>query len=114
MDYGKLLADAQRAGMEAAAACRPVPMVVRDRRTGEEWIVDGGPCGFAWIWFAGNTAFGRYAKRAGYARSAYPNGLQIWIGEHGQSMEKKAAHATAFAEVLRASGVKAYAHSRMD
>ena len=77
-------------------------------------IVDDGACGFAWIAFPGNTAFGRWAKKQGLARSHYPSGLCIWVSEFGQSVERKAAYSGAFAQVLRNAGIDCHAGSRLD
>ena len=122
-NFNEVYAEARKAGMSAAEACVPTPMIVCEHSnplddnspiSREYAPVMGGVCGFAWIKFPGNTAFGRWAKKQGLARSSYPTGLQIWVSEYGQSMEKKEAFAYAFAEVLRKHGIKAYADSRMD
>lgn len=105
--------EASTAGAEAAANCIPTPMVVTDRGGYREVVADG-VCGFAWVTFPGNTAFGRAMKKAGIADTAYPKGLMVWISDYGQSMARKEAHARAYAEVLRKHGIKAYAASRMD
>ena len=62
----------------------------------------------------GNTAFGRWAKKMGVAKKAYGGGLQIWISDFNQSMERKYAYARAFAASLEAHGIDAFADSRMD
>lgn len=107
------------AGRAAGNDHKPTPMGVyqsdlQGNRIGPTEIVEGGVCGFAWVKIAGNTSFGRWAKKYGYARSAYGSGLQIWISDYGQSMERKEAHARAMAKVLNENGVKAYAESRID
>lgn len=99
--------------------------------------VEGGVCGFAWINIRPATqAFARYLKErfdphtgpngkrkpvgvnAGdldyYGHAGYYGGFELSVGYYGQSMERKLAHAQAFAEVLNKHGVKAYASSRMD
>lgn len=110
---------ASAAGRAAGQAHSPTPMGVypvdlRGNRLGPTEVVEDGVCGFAWVKIAGNTSFGRWAKKEGIARSAYGGGLQIWISDYGQSMERKEAHARAMAKVLNNNGVKAYAQSRMD
>lgn len=110
------------AGTAAGDALVPVPMTVveGDALSGQplpnakRYYVPSGVCGFAWVSFKGNTGFGRWAKRHGYARKAYGGGLQYWVSQYGQSMEKKEAFAHAMAESLRANGISAYAGSRMD
>lgn len=122
--FAALWQKAKTAGLAAAETARPTPMIVGtpttplgsdidySRRT---YYVAGGVCGFAWVWFAGNTAWGRWAKKAGIARSAYGGGMQVSAGNvGGQSMEIKEAWAHAVSEVLREAGVKAFADSRMD
>jgi hypothetical protein len=47
---------------------------------------------------------------AGMARKdGYYGGVTVWISEYNQSMARKEAHARAFAAVLSAAGVRAYA-----
>lgn len=122
MDYSALFAKADAAGKAAANGCQPTPMIVGtakgfsneiDFRQPTYFVADG-VCGFAWVSFAGNTAWGRWAKKAKLARSGYPKGLQIWISDYGQSMQLKEAYARAFAAVLQDAGIDAYAGSRMD
>lgn len=111
-EFQRLYWEADKAGVEAAVKAMPTPMVVSGG--GKEYYVSEGACGFAWIKFAGNTPWGRWAKQNGIARSSYPKGLQIWVSEFGQSMDRKAAYAYAFAKVLQSAGIEAYAQSRMD
>lgn len=122
-EFADLYYRADKAGKAAAAAARPTPMVVGTPSTplGNDvdpnktrYFVPDGVCGFAWIAFAGNTAFGRWAKREKIVSKHYPKGLSIWVGDYGQSMELKEAYARAFAKVLKEAGVEAYAGSRMD
>jgi hypothetical protein len=114
--FQNLYARAMEAGRAAAAAITPQPMVVHWKSNGQEKqeVVADGVCGFAWVHFAGNTAFGRWAKANAGASKDYPNGLSFWIGDYNQSMTRKEAHAHAMAEVLQAGGIDAYARSRMD
>ena len=117
IDYQGLVNKAHDAGMAALNGCHPTPMVIRGGVPGGEqrtWYVDEGACGFAWIEFAGNTAFGRWAKKAGVARPHYPKGLCVWVSEGGQSIARKEAYAIAFAKVLNEAGIKAHANSRLD
>lgn len=110
--FQSLVNKADAAGNAAVAVLDVTPMAVTDGR--QVWVVPGGTCGFAWIRIAGNTAFGRWAKRTGLARSAYPSGLHINVVQFGQSMERKEAYARAFAAILRSEGIEAFADSRMD
>lgn len=106
--FNALILAAQTAGLAAGNAAQCTPMVVG------EVVINDGVCGFAWVSFKGNTAFGRYMKKIGQARKAYGGGLQVWIGAFGQSMTRKEAYASAFAATLRAAGIDAFADSRMD
>jgi len=78
--------------------------------------VMGGVCGFAWINIKpANSRFANYLRSRGIGRTDdYYGGLTIWIGDYGQSMEKKEAYARAAAAVLYDAGIAASAHSRMD
>lgn len=80
-----------------------------------------GACGFAWILIRpGTSSFARWLVSTGRASKSYLGGVQIFIGAHGQSAERKAAHAEAMAEVFRASytligsGSSIYSQSRLD
>jgi hypothetical protein len=113
LQFKALHKEADAVGKAAADACVPQAMVVVGG--GREYHVPEGVCGFAWVHFAGNKPFGRWAKKAGLARPAYSGGLDMWVGAYGQSMARKEAYARAYAQVLNANGVdEAYADSRMD
>lgn len=80
----------------------------------------GFDCGFAWVNFPGNIAFGRWAKKNGIARKHYPAGLSIWYGKlHNvptQSISVHEAAARAARDVL-AHGLQIseiYMGSRLD
>lgn len=113
---------ADTAGKAAAEACVPRPMVVRQHTNPlydgsavtKEWFVADGVCGFAWVVFKGNSAFGRWAKANKRVGKHYPTGLSYWVGDYGQSMAKKEAYARAFARSLNDAGIDAYADSRID
>lgn len=122
-DFAALYAEADAAGKAAAEAAIPVPIVVGEETSpfsGQvdyskpTYFVSEGLCGFAWVTFKGNTAWGRWAKKTGVAKPAYGGGLQVWISGYGQSVTRKEAYAAAFAQVLRDNGVTAYAGSRLD
>lgn len=122
-DFAALYAEADSAGKAAAEAAVPVPIVVGEETSpfsGQvdyskpTYLVSEGLCGFAWVTFKGNTAWGRWAKKTGVARPAYGGGLQVWVSGYGQSVTRKEAYAAAFAQVLCDNGVTAYAGSRLD
>lgn len=120
----ELFARAEAAGRAAAAARVPEPMVVVQRADPLDDAspivkryapVMDGVCGFAWIVIRpGNCAAARYAKANLGARAGYGGGIHIWVSAYNQSYERKSAHASAFAAVLRAAGINAYADSRLD
>ena len=117
--FDSLYNAAHMAGLDAATAMTPTPMAVQNadifgNRFGPVSVIADGPCGFAWVAFKGNTAFGRWAKKMGVAKKAYGGGLQIWISDFNQSMERKYAYARAFADTLNEAGIDAYASNRMD
>lgn len=122
-NFPALYSAAWQAGVSAATACVPVPMQVVQRANPLDdrspvvhayAPVMDGVCGFASVKFAGNTAFGKWAKRKGYARAAYGGGLSVWIGDYNQSLQKKEAHAYAMAGYLSANGIPANGESRID
>lgn len=122
-ELARIYREAWAAGVAAATATRPTPMHVVERANPLDDtspiirryapVLDGA-CGFAWVKFAGNTEFGRWAKKNGKASAHYPTGLSVWISEYNQSVERKAAHAQAMARVLRDNGIVAYGESRLD
>jgi hypothetical protein len=120
-EYQAIWTTAYTAGMAAAAAITPQPIAAVQTdlygnpiQGARVHILNDGACGFAWVSFAGNTAFGRWAKSTGLARKAYGGGLQIWVHEFGQSMTRKEAFARAAAATLRECGIDAHSGSRMD
>ncbi len=120
--FAKILADAFAAGAAAGAAVVPVPMIVSQHASPiddnspvvKEWFVGDGVCGFGWVHLAGNTAFGRWARKNGHARPDYPKGLAISSKLMTQSLTRNEAWANKVAEVLRENGITAYGRSRID
>jgi hypothetical protein len=104
------------------------------------YFVADGPCGFAWIKIPTrrarptdkgynatlNVQFANWLKAQGKVqgrrndemlfpeRTSYTGGVDIWVSGFGQSVQKKEAYAAAFAGVLNAAGITAYADSRLD
>jgi hypothetical protein len=79
------------------------------------YYVSDGACGFAWVVIRpGNSSLARQAVKLGIGRSAYGGGVSIWVDAHGQSAQRKAGHARAYAAVLREYGVNASSESRLD
>lgn len=118
--FNSLFAGASEVALEAAAKAVPTPMTVVESDlltgapSGRSYYVSEGLCGFAWVKIKGNTPFGRWAKKMGYARPAYGGGLMIWCPLATQSYDRKTAWASAFAKVLTDAGIFAYCDSRLD
>tara|TARA_Y100000310_G_scaffold345706_1_gene468550 strand:+ start:3597 stop:3968 length:372 start_codon:yes stop_codon:yes gene_type:complete len=111
----KLWEDADEAGRAAVRTAHIQPMTVKSATSGETWFVPDGPCGFAWVKVVpGNSRFAKWMKDNGLGRKAWDGGVDYWISKYGQSMQKKAIYASAFANVLSAAGIRAYPESRMD
>ena len=107
--------DAWEAGHKAGAAHKPRVMTVTDRQGNIIETVNEGACGFAWVTVRGaNKGFGHWLIKQGLAKVGYTGGAQVWISNYNQSYERKAAHAYAMAEALRANGIKAYSDGRLD
>ena len=119
-----LYQQAHAAGMVAALAKTPVPMVVQQHRrvlddnspVVKSWKVDSGICGFAWVKIRpATTAFARWLVKEGKGKvSNYEGGVTIWASGFGQSYERKMAYAGAFAQVLGKAGINAYPAGRLD
>lgn len=143
IEFEALLAQAHAAGQAALEAAIPTPMVVYEtaglsnqpKPNGREWYVNEGACGFAWVTLRpATTPLARYLKKTrfelstqfdtadraqieaegGHWSKAYNGGYQLWVWGGGQSITRKEAYASAYAEVLRDAGYKAYSGSRMD
>ena len=114
VDFDDLFRQAELAGIAAGKAVSPTPMIIQGYDP-----IEGGVCGFAWVNFKmkGGIArkFGRFLKENGLGRKdEYYGGVTISISDHGQSMTRKEAHASAMAKVLQEAGIDAYSASRMD
>ena len=119
-----IFAEALAAGLAAGDAAKPRAMVVGTPSTflGDDidynkrtYYVSEGVCGFAWVVIRpGNSSLARQSVKLGIGSKAYGGGVSIWVGDHGQSLERKEQHARAYADVLRSYGVNAYLESRMD
>ena len=78
------------------------------------YVLDG-LCGFAWVTVSpARGAFVNWLKSQGIGSKGYYGGYEIWVREFGQSVDRKAAFASAFAEVLNKYGINAYGQSRLD
>jgi len=122
-----IYAEADRAGKLALMACVPDPMIVtpvdlRGCMIGPSDFIPDGVCGFAWVSIRPASPSGRtdcpfvaWLRKNGIGRyDSYEKAWSIWVNHGNQSMTKKEAYAEAFASVLTAYGISAYAGSRMD
>lgn len=131
----KILIQAEKDGWIAYKVMNPRPMGVVQHAEPfndsspvvNEWTVNEGVCGFAWINVPGNSWFIRELKKTGFAsadincfdrkvvfkRDDYAGGYKYWVGG-GQSYERKCAFASAFSNVLSSYGIKNYTGSRLD
>jgi len=115
-------AKAVQAGLAAGAGKQPTAMVVQEMvgmtsEVKQSWYESEGACGFAWVTVTpGNCPFANWLKKNGYASKAYGGGVQVWISDFGQSVDRKEACAGAMAKTLQMelgmSGI--YAGSRLD
>jgi hypothetical protein len=139
--YAALLRNAEKAGEEAMekliASKKVAPMVVQQHQNPmddsskvvEEWIVPGGPCGFASIRVkcvnGPSRKFVAFLKRKGLAgdrnsfadwtKSDYYGGyMKSFTLIGGQSLAYKEAYARAYAKVLEKAGIDTWVWSRMD
>lgn len=110
-DLNSLIDTAIDRGRQAGRDAMPTPMHV----AGFPPIADG-VCGFAWVHVKPATCqvAKELVKRGLACTSVYDGGVKVWINDYNQSMQKKEAHAQAFAAVLIGAGVRAHAGSRMD
>jgi hypothetical protein len=125
MNCNDLYAKADAAGKQAVYSAKVQPMIVGSAKSvfSNEIdyskpvdFVEDGVCGFAWVNIKpGNSKFANWLKKNKLARSdSYAGGVVVWVSAYNQSMQKKEAYASAFADVLVAEGIKAYSDSRMD
>lgn len=113
-DFHDLFRQAELAGIAAGQAVSPTPMLINGYDP-----IEGGVCGFAWVNFKMKSGLARKLGRFLWEnnlgrKDEYYGGLTIWISDHGQSMTRKEAHASALAKVLQEAGIEAYSASRMD
>jgi len=112
--FEELWKQACEAGYAAGASANQQIVTAMDEISGQTY--EPFPiCGFAFVHVTpGNCAFANWLKKNGIGRKAYSSGVEVWIGDYGQSYDKKMAHAGAAAKVLNAAGIKAYAGGRLD
>lgn len=123
-EFQAVFDEARREGLAAGVQAAPQPMMVVEHSNPLDdasapkraWHVPEGACGFAWVNIRpGTSPFARWLVKNGHARKAYYGGVEIWIREHGQSVERKEAHAHKMAAIFRDKlGVNAGAGSRLD
>lgn len=122
--FQKIWDAAVAAGIKAGKDAIPAPMIVTEHESAlddssparNQWYVAEGACGFAWVQIKpGTSTFAKWLKKMDYAhRDSYYGGVSIWIADHGQSMARKEAHASAMARVFKEAGFNSHSMSRMD
>jgi len=113
-DFKDIVDKAYQAGIEAGKSAMPIPMYVIDQGIPIDRI-DDGACGFAWVTVRpANSSFAIWAKKQGIMRPMYGGGVTYWVSSFGQSVDRKAAFAGAYAKVLRENGIQATAGDRLD
>lgn len=120
--FDRLIAEAFAAGRKAGVEARPHPMIVAHEAANggidyskPVYFVDDGACGFAWVKIRpANSPFAKHLLKAGIARGSWNGGVDIWIGDFGQSIDRKEKMAVAMAKVFKDAGIQAYAESRLD
>lgn len=126
-EFASLLQRALAAGRKAGLECRPQPMVVGSPKAmfgpgAEEmdyskpvYCVDDGACGFAWVKVRpANSPFAKFLIESGIGRKAWNGGVDVWVSEFNQSVDRKESMAVAMAKVFKEAGIDAYADSRLD
>jgi len=113
-NFKNLYDRADAAAKAAVEDLSVVPMHVRSGNT--VYVVEDGPCGFAWVELKpANCGFAKWLRAEELAEKRYGGpGVSMWIGAYNQSYEKKRAYAGAFAKVLQGEGLNARSGSRMD
>ena len=129
--FDLIVKEADAAGKAAVEKLEVVPMIVGQETSifsnkidysKPTYYVADGVCGFAWVDVypanKGNTRAGKEERKLlesfGFRKNDYAKTYQLWVSAYNQSMQKKEAYARAYADVLRANGLKAYSGSRLD
>jgi hypothetical protein len=115
--FAQAYGNAYRKGFAAGCHHTPTPMAVTWPNGTLVQIIPAGPCGFAWVTVRpGNSSFARWLTHHSIARKAYRGGVEIWIKEFEQSVERKQVMARVMAEHLTATlGIEGISHgSRLD
>ena len=127
--YEQIWNDARSAGLKAGEVAHTSTMIIteadfigRPVAGARRYVEPEGPCGCAWIIVKpGNCGFANWLKANGHARpESYAGGVNIWISDFNQSMERKEACASAMATVLKDAlvsihpNIRIYSDSRMD
>lgn len=111
-NFQELFDRGNAAGREAAANANLEMLTVTD---GVKVFEPFPICGFGWVNVRpGNCAFANWLKKQGHDRKAYHGGVDIWIGDYGQSYDQKHAHAVAMGRVFKEAGINAYGTGSLD
>jgi hypothetical protein len=107
-----------RAAVDAAVAAHAIAPMGVSYKTAQGPrldIIADGVCGFAWVNVKpGTSPFAKWLKDKGFAHKSYDGGVDIWVSDYNQSMQKKECFARAMAQHFSDNGHRATARSRMD
>lgn len=110
-NFRKFWNEANDIGNDAAKNCKVVCRRWHDPYSGR--LTKPYPqCGNAWIVITpATTKFARWLKQEGLAeKNGSGSGISHWISGHGQSFDRKMAHANAMAKFLTENGINAKAY----
>ena len=124
-ELGKVHTEACIYADKIAKEFKPTPMTVAWNQHGEQKTetYEEGECGFAWVNIKpANCRFAKYLKEHKIAENDnYYRGVSMWIGDYGQSHERKLKYAQEYVKYIeknlsvKYSGIKSiYAMDRLD
>jgi hypothetical protein len=126
MKYESIHNECHQTGLLVGVRVNTRPMLVGEAKsllsneidyTKKTYLMDDGPCGYAWVTIRpGNSKLANAYKKLGLAKSAWNGGVEYWVSEFGQSVDRKAAYAEAYAAKLRqlTGHETIYSGSRLD
>jgi len=111
MNYSLIHEDCHAAGLAAGIKAETNAMIVGSPKslldneidyTKKTYLLDEGPCGYAWVTIRpGNSKLANAYKKLGLAKKAWNGGVDFWVSEFGQGVQRKEAYARAYAAKLQ-------------
>jgi len=116
MQYFQWIHEAEKAGKEAALEAAKHMKTYAIMQNGVRIDIMRGLCGFAWVKIKnGKSSLARFMVKEKLADKGTYGGVEVWVGDFGQSVDMKAAYASAYARKLsELSGEEAFSQSRLD